>query len=108
MGKYQLLSEFLRRQTDAEIPMTFDQIERVIGERLPRGATRHRSWWSNNPSNSVITAAWLEAGFHSKKVDIEGRRLVFRRIEREQTLTKSGDEPTAEIHPLIGWMKDTV
>ena len=108
MGKYQPLSEFLRGQATDEVAMSFEQIERIIGERLPRSATRHRAWWSNNPSNSVITWAWLEAGFRSEQVDMEGRKLIFRRVEGERPLAESRGEAASGRHPLIGWMKGTL
>lgn len=108
MGKYQPLSQFLRAQATDEVPMTFEQIERVIGEKLPRSAIRHRAWWSNNPSNSVITWAWLEAGFRSEQVDMEGRKLVFRRVEGERTLPEARGGLASGRHPLIGWMKGTL
>jgi hypothetical protein len=79
MGKYDALGEYLRKQAVAEIPMTFAQIERLIGVPLPPKAQKHRAWWSNNPSNSMMTKAWLDAGFRSEQVDMEGRKLVFRR-----------------------------
>ncbi len=35
MGKYSALGDYLRAQTRSEVPMTFAQIERVIGAKLP-------------------------------------------------------------------------
>ena len=78
--KSQPLTAFLRRQPGDVKPMSFDEVERVIGQRLPDSARRHRAWWSNNPQNSVMTQAWLDAGFESEQVDMTRRRLVFRRI----------------------------
>jgi hypothetical protein len=112
MGKYEPLTEFLRRQAENEIQMTFAQIERVIAAKLPPKAQKHRAWWSNSPSNSVMTKAWLEAGFRSEQVDMEGRKLVFRRTHSvqptrgESSAERNGDAP--KRHPLIGWMKGTV
>jgi hypothetical protein len=81
MTKYEPLTTHLRSlpPQNAHYPMTFNEIERILGERLPNSAYRHRAWWSNNPSNSVMTAAWLKAGFESSAVDMEGRKLIFRR-----------------------------
>src|SRR3990172_336120 len=77
MGKYERLSSFLRHQSTKEIPMTFNEIEKIIGAPLPASARAHRAWWSNNPSNSVITREWLTAGFVSEQVDMAAERLVF-------------------------------
>jgi hypothetical protein len=114
MGKYEPLKEFLLTQAMNEVQMTFAQIERVIDAKLPPKAQYHRAWWSNSPSNNVMTKAWLDAGFRSEQVDMEGRKLIFRRIgslapsfgapSMEGTSSKS----TSTRHPLIGWMKGTV
>ncbi len=116
MGKYEPLTDFLRRQARDEVRMSFGDIERVIGVKLPQSSTRHRAWWSNNPSNSVMTKAWIDAGFRSEQVDIEGRTLVFRRVssatgEKPTGVRKASTEDRSashERHPLIGWMKSTV
>nr|WP_131834922.1 hypothetical protein [Ancylobacter aquaticus] len=59
--------------------MSFEDIERIVGARLPQSAFNHRAWWSNNPTNSVMTKAWLSAGFRSEEVDMTARKLVFSR-----------------------------
>ena len=85
MSKYAGLGDHLRRQKFQEIPMTFAEIERVIGAPLPPTAMQHRAWWSNNPSNNVMTRVWLEAGFCSEQVDLADRKLVFRRVDQSQS-----------------------
>ena len=81
MTKYEPLTAYLQSLSpqNGHYPITFKEIERVLGERLPNSAYRHRAWWSNNPSNSVMTAAWLKAGFESSAVDMAGQKLIFRR-----------------------------
>lgn len=87
MGKYEPLGQFLRKQRTSEVPMTFGDIEKVTGVKLPPKAQHHRAWWSNNPDNNVMTKVWLAAGFESAQVDMEARKLVFRRVAK-------GAEPT--------------
>ena len=57
--------------------MTFAEIERIIGAALPASAFNYRAWWSNNPTNNVMTHSWLKAGYKTANVDMEGRTLVF-------------------------------
>ncbi|HSI39272.1 MAG TPA: hypothetical protein VLA00_01855 [Xanthobacteraceae bacterium] len=80
MSKYDALREHLNRLTLQQVPMTFSEIERIIGTRLPPAADAHRAWWSNNPSNNVMTKAWLAAGYRTEEVDMTARRLVFARV----------------------------
>jgi hypothetical protein len=110
-NKYEPLTEFLRRRSEAVVRMSFDEIERVIGAKLPPSATRHRAWWSNNPENNVMTRAWRDAGFESEDVDMKGRRVAFRRVRSEasrHTAARSVSATTEDRHPLVGWMKGTL
>lgn len=79
MSKYEPLTQFLAAQRTQEVPMSFSEIERVLGFPLPKKASGIRAWWSNNPSNNVMTKAWLAAGFITERVDMSARRLVFRK-----------------------------
>ena len=60
--------------------MTFAKIERIVGTKLPPSAFKYRAWWSNNPMNSVITRAWLDAGYKTENVDMSKRKLIFRKV----------------------------
>ena len=72
--------------------MTFDEIEKIIGAKLPPSADSYRAWWSNNPSNGVITQAWLNAGYKSADVDMKGRKLVFRKSESDDSHSQPEDQ----------------
>jgi hypothetical protein len=104
MSKYEPLGEYLKKQGKEYVPMTFAEIERVTGVKLPPSASKHRPWWSNNPDNSVMTKVWLDAGFESEQVDMAKRKLVFRRVRRAK-------EPVGEekpFHPAWGAMQGLV
>jgi len=114
MTKYEPLGRYLREQHADSIAMTFDDIERLIGTRLPKSQL-HRAWWSNNSSNSAMTKVWVDAGFRTEQVDMAARRLVFRRVRpptaNEKTPPPSNAASGAEtaatkpIHPLFGLLK---
>lgn len=112
MTKYAPLGDHLRRQRTAEVAMTFAQIERIIGGKLP-ASQYHRAWWSNNPWNNVMTKVWLDAGFVTEQVDIERRKLVFRRVAKEHTpmghleeaTQKSEEHFASGRHPLFAALK---
>jgi hypothetical protein len=109
MGKYAPLGDFLRAQSTQEVPLTFVEIERITGVKLPPKAQHHRAWWSNNASNNVMTKVWLDAGYRSEQVDISARRLVFRRVRKKEP--PAGAPLRSPIsgkqrHPLRGLLKD--
>jgi hypothetical protein len=107
MSKYDPLKAYLKLQQRDQIPMTFSEIEQVLGSKLPPSKL-NRAWWSNNPDNSVITKAWLEAGYKTESVDIAGQKLVFSRVGPPQTggLQESASAFSQEgRHPGFGFMK---
>jgi hypothetical protein len=94
MGKYDPLGAFLRSRDADETPMTFEEVEAVIGAPLPPAAARHPAWWSNNPRNNVMTRVWLDAGFRTERVDLSGGKLVFRRVAAPAGPTSPAAPPT--------------
>ena len=87
MGKYTPLRDYLTSQARDHVPMTFKEIEAVIGETLP-SSKQYPAWWSNNSSNNVMTKEWLAAGYETEQVDIGGEKLVFRRTLRNGGVSK--------------------
>jgi hypothetical protein len=111
--KYEPLTAYLRAQRGSAVRMSFAEIERVIGAKLPASSASHRAWWSNNPLNNVMTKAWLDAGFESEKVDLSGRKLVFRRVSdsgrspKSPAASESRDASSDKV-ALFGWLQGTV
>jgi hypothetical protein len=108
MGKYEPLGEFLRGQRTQEVPLTFSEIEKITGAKLPPKAQHQRAWWSNNPSNNVMTKVWLDAGFESTQVDMGARKLVFRRVRKASTEKLPPAASKGERHPIFGALKGSV
>jgi len=106
VGKYEPLGNYLREQRAQEVPLSFGQIERITGAKLPPKAQHHRAWWSNNPSNNVMTKVWIEAGFESTQVDMAARKLVFRRVGKRPVEEKAAVARKGERHPMFGALKD--
>jgi len=109
MGKYTRLGDYLRAQRSKEVPMTFAEIERVIGSKLPPNSPHYPAWWSNNPSNNVMTRVWLDAGFRTEQVDVKSGKIVFRRAEEKTSGAPAlSQPPKGERHPLFGALKGLV
>ena len=110
MAVYEPLARYLKTNSASRIPMTFREVERIIGRRLPPSAYRHRPWWANEERGHSHAKAWLQAGYQTEQVDMSAKRLVFVRagnvpseFGRETSL--GGKKPRR--HPLFGWMKGT-
>ena len=112
-SKYRPLTLHLLAQRGSRVAMSFAEVERVLGTKLPRSACAHRAWWSNNPTNNMMTKAWLEAGFQSEQVDLEGRKLVFRRVAPTPPSAVFAENPQSDFSTapklgLFGWLRGTV
>ena len=107
--KYSPLENHLVNKGFSQIPMSFSDIETIIHDSLPPSARKHRAWWSNNPSNSVITFAWLNAGYKTAQVDLESEKLVFVRDNSLEKPPGGESEPTPKTrHPIFGCMKGLI
>jgi hypothetical protein len=96
-SKYDPLGPYLRARQTSEVPMSFAEIEKVIGAPLPPKAVDHPAWWSNNTSNNTMTRVWLDAGFRTERVDIAARRLVFRRTGGPSRPPREPERPPTTI-----------
>jgi hypothetical protein len=106
MSKYAPLTNHLSAQSQNFVPMRFSELEKLLGFGLPESARKHRAWWSNNPSNSVMTKAWLAAGYQSEQVDLESEKLTFKKVQ-DVALPVAGEKQNLR-HPLFGCMAGTV
>ncbi|HUJ04391.1 MAG TPA: hypothetical protein VLW75_12185 [Rhizomicrobium sp.] len=79
MSKYEPLGTFLKAKGAREIPLTFRDVEKILGTKLPASAYHHRPWWANEARGHVHAKAWLEAGYEAAEVDMGARKLVFKR-----------------------------
>ncbi len=109
MTKYEPLGEFLSKTNYKRVPMTFENIEKLIHDVLPPSARKHRAWWSNNPSNSVITFAWLNAGYKTANVDMADEKVTFIKREDRVSPKERLADPLKRVgrHPAWGALKGT-
>ena len=107
--KYFPLYEYLRSLSqDEPIELSFDQIEVIIGNSLPRSARISRAWWAN--SATPQGQAWLEAGWLVDAVDTEEAWAVFRPARITYRITprrrRSGGwsgEQVKALREFAGW-----
>lgn len=79
MSKYEPLPQFLRRLRAPLQRLSFREIERILGFKLPPSAYEYEAWWSNNASGHSHARAWLDAGWQTEEVDLTDRQVTFRR-----------------------------
>jgi hypothetical protein len=89
--KYEPLKNYLSDCSSTEAVLDFDDIERIIGAKLPQSARKHPAWWSNNGQGHVNARAWLEAGFKTSKVDLNRATVVFQRASNKEDVASKKD-----------------
>ena len=62
--KYIGLTNYLKNKTESIVTMSFNEIEKQVGDKLPESAYRHRAFWSNTLTHSVAFG-WLDVGVKS-------------------------------------------
>jgi len=80
--KYAPLNSYLIRRAKYadQAALSFAKIEGIIGNNLPFGAIRNRSWWSNTQS-SAQGHAWMNAGWRVHDVNLQERTVAFKKVE---------------------------
>jgi hypothetical protein len=79
MSKYEPLPQFLASVGGSAHRMSFAEIERILGFKLPKSAYEHEAWWSNNATGHSHANAWLKFGWRTEAVDLKGRKVTFQR-----------------------------
>ncbi len=79
-GKYTPLENYLRDlpESQREVTLGFDQIEKILNSKLPSSANE-QSWWDHETEgNHRNTRAWANAGWKVESVDFNRKqaRLV--------------------------------
>lgn len=77
-GKYALLQEWLEKQDEKIIRVSFEDIQTLLGTELPASARNHRSWWANDHTHSQALA-WLQAGWKIEDIQIAEETVVFKK-----------------------------
>jgi hypothetical protein len=75
-GKYRKLWEWLRAQDADEIPLTFEEVEEVLGIPLPPSARLHMPHWYGY-DGTALGRAIRDAGWKASKVDLQEQRVTF-------------------------------
>lgn len=99
-SKYWPLFNYLQRSGQAEITFTFNQIEDLLGERLPPLARRSRGWWSNRSRGSWQSPAWMDAGYKVAEFDLRKEFVVFRKSQQAYKVKRQDGAVVWDLHAV--------
>jgi hypothetical protein len=77
IGRYTPLLEYLSTYDGTELEMTVEEIEMILGFKVPASAHQHRPWWANTITNSQAKA-WLLAGWEVQSVELK-KAVIFKK-----------------------------
>ena len=73
---YEEFANYLDNVSEDSFSITFEEIEGIIGEKLPDSALQYPAWWSNNDSHPFMREVLLK-NWKSRKLNLEGKRIEF-------------------------------
>jgi hypothetical protein len=79
MGKYTDIGRLLNSRGTDLVRIDFEDIEEALGFNLPASAHKYAEWWANNYKGHVQARAWMDAGWHTESLDLDGKKVTFRR-----------------------------
>lgn len=85
MTKYSALSQHLSALSINSVSLTFSEIEKIIGDKLPSSAFKHHAWWANESDGTHTWAhLWQAAGWLKDYIDFERQTVRFRRANKTE------------------------
>ena len=89
--KYQPLQEYLESlpASKQHVSLSFEQIEKIIGAKLPKSASTYREWWANQQGGSHAPH-WHAAGFRVEAVDLSRKIVRFERDDKARSRMATG------------------
>lgn len=75
-NKYKPLAEFLFRKDEKKIELTYNEIENILGFKLPDTAYNYpKSFWANTETHSY-SSAWLKVDYRAR-TNIADKKVIF-------------------------------
>ena len=82
-GKYAPLENYLRDlpESQREVTLRFEQIQRILKDKLPSSAYEYRQWWEKEKEGNHVNArAWSNAGWKVESLDFNEKWVKLVRI----------------------------
>ena len=82
-GKYTPLENYLRSlpESQREVSLGFQHIERISRAKLPSSAYEDRRWWDHETEgNHINQRAWANAGWKIASLDVNKKRVKLIRV----------------------------
>jgi len=82
-GKYAPLENYLRDlpESQGEVMLRFEEIEKILNSKLPSSAYEDRRWWDHETEGNHVNArAWTNAGWQVASLDVNKQWVKLIRV----------------------------
>jgi hypothetical protein len=82
-GNYAPLENYLRGlpESQREVVLGFEQIEKILNDELPSSAYESRAWWDHEKEGNHVNArSWSNAGWKIESLDVNGKQVKLIRV----------------------------
>jgi hypothetical protein len=86
---YNPLRRFLETRNKPRISLSFRELERILGFKLPHSAYAHRAWWANDHTHTHARNGWLAAGYMVDYVSLDEKTVVFVKANQYDSRTEN-------------------
>lgn len=76
MSRYAPLKDFLLSRPDAQVTLSFDELDKIVPGGLPASARQYPTWWANSAASQPHAKYWLDAGRRATP-QFKSNRAVF-------------------------------
>jgi len=79
-SKYTPLENYLNglAKSQREVVLSFEQIERILNDKLPSSAYEDERWWEHETeANHVSARAWTNVGWKIESLDVKAKWVKF-------------------------------
>lgn len=97
--KIRSMGDYLDAQSDNEIGLSFERVEKILRVRLPKSASIYDAWWSNSPVAGRHNDDWLSRGWETAGLDRKAGTVRFVRSPSLRT-TRANLKPRTPTAPL--------
>lgn len=97
MSRYDALTRHLEERVEADVVLTFEQLDGILGG-LPNSARQYSAWWANKVSSQPHARGWLNAGrVASPNFDQGAATFSLVSEEAERLIDAEAGEPSEEL-----------
>lgn len=82
MSKYDPLGKYLKDSNKKIVKLNYEEIEKILSDKLPNTSFKNKAWWSNNDRSHVQSAAWSDEGYAVDKIQL-GEYIIFVKTDIE-------------------------